>query len=456
MTAIDRARLQSIWELTWPQLTMMSCQFLIGITDVWAGGRIGPETQAAIGLISQCQMVFMALAIAASGGVVATVSQSLGAGRALRARRYVVLTVGGCIGAAVALAVAANLFRAPLLVLMRTPEAVIPSASLFLTVCIWSLPGQYAMSVGAAVFRAAKSVRKPLVPAMAACVVNVFGDLAFGLGWWGFPAYGAAGVAWSTFISVNGAGAVMLVLLARNGLLVRKAVPSRVWIRKGAPYLIKVAAPALGTSLLWQVGYMVLLMLTATLPTGSVAALAGLTAGLRVEALLFLPPVAFNMTASVLVGHALGRRDRDEARRVLFQILIMGCSVMSLVGACMWPWRAEIAAEFSTDPAVRAEIVSYLTYNILSVPFTAASVITTGALSGAGATVYPMLAYSFSVWGVRLPVAWVFGHVLWESSEGIYLSMLVSQMAQSSTLVWVAARLNWMRFAMLKGRDVSC
>ena len=448
MTTADQKRLKAIWELTWPQLAMMTCQFVIGITDAWAGGQIGPEAQATIGFITQFQMVFMALAMAASGGAVASVSQSLGAGRTLRARRYVALTVCTCVGAGMLIALASGVFRVPLLELAHTPQAMFSLATLFLTIYLWSLPGQYAMSIGAAVFRAAKSVKIPLIPAVAACVINVFGDLAFGLGWWGFPAYGAAGVAWSTFVSVNGAGLVMIILLLRARLLTRQGIPSWRWVRKGAPYLLKVAAPALGTSLLWQVGYMVLLMLTATLPHGEVAALAGLTAGLRVEALLFLPPVAFNMTAAVLVGHALGRGDRAEARRILFQMVTLACSVMSVAGACMWPWRAAIAAELTTDPAVRAEIVSYLTYNILCIPFTSASVVTAGSLSGAGATIYPMLAYSISVWLVRLPVAWLFGHILWQSADGIYLSMLVSQAAQASTLVWAASRLDWMRFAM--------
>lgn len=448
MTLMDTDRLKSIWQLTWPQLTMMSCQFVIGMTDAWAGGQIGPQAQATIGLISQWQMVCMALAIAASSGVVAAVSQSLGAGRLLRARRYVSLTVNGCVALGMLIALAAHMLRQPVLHLVRTPEAIMPMALLFLTVYVWSLPGQYAMSIGAAVFRAAKSVKKPLFPALAACVINVWGDLAFGLGWWGFPAYGAAGIAWSTFLSVNGAGLIMLWLLVRDRLLTRESLPPWRWVRTGGRYLLKVAAPALGTALLWQVGYMVLLILTATLPVGAVSALAGLTAGLRVEAVLFLPPVAFNMTASVLVGHALGRRDRQEARRVLFQILFLACALMSVAGACMWPWREAIAFALSTDAGVQAEIVAYLTYNILSVPFTAASVVLGGGLSGAGATVYPMLAYSVSVWLVRLPLAWFVGHVLWRSADGIYLAMLVSQVAQSSMLLWVAARRDWMRFAI--------
>jgi len=442
-----RDRLLDIWRLTWPQLAMLLCQFAIGITDVWASGRIGSEVQATVGLITQSQMVFMTLVMAASGGAVAAISQSFGANRDARAKRYIALAVYGSIVLGVVIAGTAYAGRVPFLRLIRTPEAMLSTALLFLTVTMFSLPGQYVMSIGAAVFRAARSVKKPLYAAMLAAVFNIFGDLAFGRGWWGFPAFGAAGVAWSTFVSVW-AGAVLMLAMLRRDKLLTAAFPRWRWVRAGGPYLLKVATPALGTSLLWQIGYMVLLVLTGSLPFGQVEALAGLTAGLRIEALLFLPAMAFSMTASVLVGHALGHHDAVEARRVMLNILAIACGVMSLVGLAMWPWRPELAALLAPNPQVQAEIIAYLNCNIPSVPFTVASVVLAGVLSGAGATIYPMLAYSITVWLVRLPLAWWLGHMIWQSAEGVYVSMLASQVLQSAALLWVAQRCDWTRFAM--------
>lgn len=445
---LNGKRLLEIGRLTWPQAVMLFCQFVIGITDVWAGGRIGPDTQAAIGLVTQCQMLFMSLAMAAVSGAVASVSQSLGAGETARARRYVSLVVIGGLGLGCLLAWIGHLLRVPTLVFVQTPEAMLPVAALFFSTYMWSLPGQYALTIGGAVFRAAKSVRMPLYVTLLVCAVNLFGDLAFGLGWWGFPAWGATGVAWATFASVTAGAVLMLALLVRARLLTVDGLPPLRWVRVGAPYLIRVAGPALGTSALWQSGYLVLFVITASLPRESVTALAGLTAGMRVEAFLFLPAVAFNMTASVLVGHALGAGDTAEARRVVLTILGIACAGMTLVGLCLWPWRVELAGLLAPDPGVARETAAYLAYNILSVPFTVASVVLAGALNGAGATVYPMLAFSVAVWLVRLPLAWLMGHVVWQDASGIYLSMLVSQMVQSSALLWVVLRCDWTRFAL--------
>lgn len=446
---LNQERLRGIWQLTWPQAMMLFCQFVIGITDVWAGGRIGPEVQASIGLVTQCQMVFMAIAMAAVSGAVASVSQSLGAGEDLRARRYVGLVVTGGIGLGCLLAWLGYALRVPFLLFVQTPEDILPVATLFFSTYLWSLPGQYALTIGAAVFRAAKSVMLPLYVTLTVCVLNIFGDLAFGLGWWGFPAYGAAGVAWATFVSVTAGALFLLFLLARARLLTLASLPPWRWIRVGAPYLLKVAGPALGTSVLWQSGYLVLFVITASLPRDSVTALAGLTTGMRVEAFLFLPAVAFNMTASVLVGHALGAGNKTEARRLVLTILGIACGGMSLAGLCVWPWRAELAGLLAPDPAVTRETANYLMYNILSVPFTVASVVLAGSFNGAGATVYPMAAFSLAVWLVRLPLAWFMGHVVWQDASGVYLAMLASQIVQSSILFWVLLRVDWTRFAMV-------
>lgn len=444
----QRTRFRSILSLTWPQMALLCCQFIIGITDVWAAGRLGSTVQASIGLITQCQMLLMALGMAAMSGTVATVSQSLGAKRYDRARRYVGLTLGAGFALSLILALTGYALRTEFVSMVQTPPEILDMASMFLVVTLWSLPGHYGMTLGGAVFRAAKMVMMPLYVGMAACVLNVVGDLGFGLGWWGFPAYGAAGIAWSTFTAVTFGAVVYMVMLVHAKLITRQSFPRWRWVRKGAPYLFKVAGPALGTSALWQSGYLVLFIITASLPFESVNALAGLTAGLRVEALIFMPAVAMNMTVSILVGHCLGAGQPLEARRVALVVVSAGCALMTLVAMGLWPLREMLAAAITPDEAVRAVTESYLSYNFLSAPFTVASVVLAGACNGAGATIYPLLAFSTAVWLVRLPVALLFGHYVWQSADGVFLGMLISQIVQSSMLFWVFFYRDWTRYAM--------
>ena len=142
---------------------------------------------------------------------------------------------------------------------------------------------------------------------------------------------------------------------------------------------------------------------------------------------------------------------QKQNRRCVIVAAVVFVALMAGATALLWPYAMKL-----TDPAVQAEIVAYLRFNIPSVPFTVASVVLAGVLGGAGATIYPMLAYGITIWLVRLPLAWYMGHVAWQSAEGVYLSMLVSQILQSSSLLWVVLRCNWTRFAMIGENSHHC
>ena len=82
---------------------------------------------------------------------------------------------------------------------------------------------------------------------------------------------------------------------------------------------------------------MTLFVLVASLPADSVNALAGLTAGLRVEALLFLPGMACNMSVAVLVGNSLGAGRPEEAKRVGLFMVLVAAAAMSGMAALFGP-----------------------------------------------------------------------------------------------------------------------
>ena len=83
-----------------------------------------------------------------------------------------------------------------------------------------------------------------------------------------------------------------------------------------------------------------------------------------------------------------------------------------------------------------------------SAPFTAASMILGGVMVGAGATRYNLAVFGSCFWLVRLPLAWIFGHIIWADASGVFMAMLASQMIQSAIMLHVLLRRDWMRFAM--------
>ena len=439
---------RDIWALAWPQILMMFLNFLIGFVDVYVGGRIGRETQAAIGLLAQAMFFFQVVASAVANGAVAAVSQSDGAGRFARANRYVWLCLLLGVAASGAILACGLPFRDLFLRLLQVPDPIRPTARYFLTVFLWLLPIQSFFVIANALFRARRLVMVPLYAWGLSAVLNALGDFGFGLGCFGLPDFGFAGVAWSTFVSVTAGMLFNFLALVRGGMLKPGLFPPWRWIRCGSRYLIKVAWPSGLMQIVWHTGYLVLFAITGSLPVGSVDALAGMSAGMRVESLLFLPPMAFNFTASILVGNLLGAGRPDLAKRVGYRILVAGLAAVTLVGAILWPFLPDAAALLSPQPAVAAQAVSYLRYNVLAIPFTVSGLILIGAMTGAGATLYTMFVTGSSIWLVRLPLAIWLGHVLLGRAEGVWISMFVSQAVQAMICLGVYQFANWTRFGM--------
>jgi len=426
----------------------MLFQFMIGLTDVAVAGRIHPHLQGIIGIITQFQFFLLVIGLALVNGSVAAISQSLGARLMLRADRYVGLLfkVGALFCAATVLI--GFIFAPHVLNLLRVPEELYAETLELWLLFLPVLPASYLTFITVAVFRANKIVGVPLVSAMVVCIINAVGDIGLGLGKFGMPNLGAHGLIYASILSVGAGGLFNLMVLIRKGLLARRSFSPWRWERRAFPYILKVALPSGGSHMLWQLGYMMLFMITNTLPRDNVVAVNGLAAGLRIEGLLFLPAMAFSFTASVLVGHCLGAGDRAEAKRVGLRVIAAGVLSMGLLAACIYPWLPEITHFVSPrDASVQAVAVSYMVFNLLAVPFTVISMTMGGIFSGAGATLYSLLAFSVGTWAVRLPLAWYMGHIVWQDASGVFVAMLVSQIVQASICLYIFFYRDWYRFA---------
>jgi len=437
-----------IWQLIWPQILIMYLQFFIGFTDVWVAGQLGANVQSAFGIVFQCVLFSQIIATAISSGGVATVSQSIGAGLHKRAKKYIVLIIMGsfCLGCIVA--TLGRTFGSNLFTILQIPNDILPIATDYWTVSLLTLPASYMFISTSAMFRAAKKVMPLLFVSLVLCITNLVGNLGFGLGYFGFPSYGYIGIAWTTFFCFLLGSTINCILLYHYNYLNKQSIPSFRWAKKSIGYLLKVSLPAGASQTVWQSGYLVLFGITASLPTDNISALAGLTAGMRIEALLFLPAFAFNATASVLVGNLLGAGNKEEAKSMGIIITATASLFISTIALCLWPFIDNLANLLSSEPKVQEQIVQYLYYNLIATPFTVSSMVMGGVMVGAGATIYNLMVFGSTFWLIRIPVAWLFGHIIWQSASGIFMAMLVSQVVQTFIMTIVLFKVDWARFAM--------
>ena len=361
---MTNAPYRTIWNLSWPQILMMIFHLMIGLVDVWVASKLGREIQASMGMISQSLVFFLVIAMATANGAVAAISQSIGAGLLNRARRYVGLCIilGALLG--LTILIIGFPFRNGILTILQVPQEMRYVMEYFIEVFLYLVPTYYMLIITNAIFRAQKRVMLPLYSMIIVTMLNTIGDLGLGLGMWGLPNLGYKGLAWATFGSITAGAVFNMLTLFRMGHLRRKTMAPFRWMKSAFPYLFKVAWPSGLMQLVWHSGYMVLYSITASLPENNIIALAGMTAGIRIESILFLPAFAFNMTASIIIGHYLGDGKADEAKKFGYRILFLAIGFLSISALLLWQVIYPVTAIIAPEQVVLDEAVNYLFYNM--------------------------------------------------------------------------------------------
>jgi putative MATE family efflux protein len=279
------------------------------------------------------------------------------------------------------------------------------------------------------VFRASGEVKKPLATMCIVSIINIIGDFVFVLGVSPFPKMGYTGIAVSTATSVT-VGMFINLLLLRQGRWRRFYSSPWGMSRETIGKVITFGWPAALLQIAWNAGTIVLYHILSRLGQGSITALAALTNGLRVEAVIYLPAFALNMAAAVLVGQNLGAKNPSRAEQVGWKISRAGVVLMTFMALVIFIWAPRFAALVTNDPSVLEETTRYLRINALSEPFMALSSVLGGGLQGAGDTRGAMRVIVVTMWLIRLPLAYLLALTLGYGATGAWVAMIISMIMQ--------------------------
>jgi MATE family multidrug resistance protein len=416
-------------------LLVMLFNFFVGFADIYVAGFIGPGVQAAVGFVGQFYFLVIIVANAISIGTLALVARAIGTGnrqKALQVSRQSMLFSGLI---ALALMVPGVVFYRQFIALAGFPPAIRQMAENFMRIFALSIGPNYLLIISNAIFRASGEVKKPLLTMFIVSVINILGDFFLVFGIFPFPRAGYIGIAISTASSVTIGICINLFFFTAAWW---KDFYARPW-RLSLDTIRKIASfgwPAAFLQVAWNAGTILLYSILSKLGSESIAALAAITNGLRIEAVIYLPAFALNMAASVLVGQNLGAGNPDRAEKVGWKIAHAGIILVSLMAIIIFIWAKSLAAVVTKSPAVLAETVRYLRINMLSEPFMAASSILGGGLQGAGDTRGTMWVIIIAMWFIRLPLAYLFALIFDYGAAGVWVAMIISMMLQGALMAF--------------------
>jgi putative MATE family efflux protein len=441
--AAARSLDRDIWAMAWPAILSLLLINLVDLVDVAMVGRLGRDSVAAVGYSAQYGHLVRTLLQSVGIACVALMARAIGAGDARRARG----ALAGSLSVALAMAAAMALLvlSAPKLLLgaLAADAHVAELATPYFQLVIGSML-VYAVSVTLeSAQRARRNTRIPLaIGAVAACV-KIGLNLVLIFGAFGLPRLELVGAGLATLAAELVSVTLYVAVARRTGVGREPLLPALADVRGAlgeAREVLRVSLPAIGERLALNLA---LLAYFAVLGRYGTAAIAAYAIGVRMLAFSWLPGIGFGTASATLVGQALGAGDVARARRAGWRAVGFSLGVMAVLGLSCVFLREPLARAFTSDAAIIEQLLPFLVMLAVAQPFMGVHFTLAGALRGSGDTVTPLLGAAAGNWGVRVPLAVVFAHVLRLPAVWVWAALVGDHVLRATWFVLAFRRGRW-------------
>ena len=271
------------------------------------GNFVGSEALAAVS--SSGNLIFMVtsffIGIASGAGVL--IGSSLGAGDRKRTETTVHTTVAFGIICSIIMTLIGIFLAPPILILMQTPEDVLPLSITYFRVYFAGAFGFVMYNTFVGILQAAGDSRHPLYYLIFSSVVNIILDLLFV----GPLQMGVAGAALATDISQIASALLCFVRLVRTDADYR-IVPKKIRIEKRT--LSLVLGQGLPAGLQNSVMGLSNVVIQSYINAYGTAAVAGIGAYIKIEGFVFIPITSFALAITTFVSQNRGPGRRNGSK----------------------------------------------------------------------------------------------------------------------------------------------
>ncbi len=321
-------------------------QLMFNAADLVVLGRFAPhQAMAAVGataaLIALIVNVFMGLSVGAN----ALAAVAVGAHDNAALEKTVHTAMLAALLGGIALGAVGWFAAAPVLDLICTPPDVFPHACRYMRIFCCGFPFLMLFNFGSAIMRSAGDTRRPLFYLIAAGTVNLLLNVllvaVFHLD--------AAGVAFATAVSHGISAALVLLHLLRvdGGIRLR---PGRLRIDGGT--ILKMLGVGLPAGIQGSFFAVSNLVIQSTVNSFGEAAMAGNTAAVSLESIVYTCSYSLHQAAITFTGQNLGGCHPARMRRGIICILLCSLTICELLGLLMLSCGDRLLSFYTCEPEV--------------------------------------------------------------------------------------------------------
>lgn len=447
---IEQNPTRIVWALAWPAVALNSLQVVNTLLDRFFIGHLPSSALTAQGGAINVMFLMFSLSMALGTSATALVSRAFGAQEPIEVRiasrqNLSVSMIAGIIMAISTALVAA--WSSSAILPHNDPQAIHMMTS-FLVIYGLALPGIYIIQTLAGSMRGVGDTKSPMVISgiqiflhMALNCVLIFPARTLG----GIAIPGAnmgldgAAAALAISSTLSAIGYMVYAIKTPLGKVWNVKLPSREWVGR----ILKIAVPA-ATMAFLRVASLTAFTLVLKGVADASAAIAAMSIGFGIESIMFMPSFGLAMAAASLVGQSLGAERPEKAERFGWIASHHGAAVsltLSLIIYAAAPWIAHGMLDGKQD--IGYETIWLIRALCCTEVFFAYAMVAMGAMQGAGDTVRPMWISVFCMWGLRVPLAYIFAIPMHFGAPGAWAAMSLSQGIQGIAAIVVFKQGAW-------------
>lgn len=375
-------------------------QLLFNAADVVVLGRfVGAEALAAVGSTTVLINLMVNLFIGLSVGVNVMVARYYAKRDEAQVQDIVHTAMFVALLGGILLIFAGFFLASPLLLLMGSPENVLPMSVLYMRIYFAGMPVILLYNFGAAILRAVGDTRRPLYYLILAGVVNVILNLFFVI----VCNMGVAGVALAT----TTANVISACLIIRALMTEENALhfdPRKMCLDKRVmEKIFTIGLPAGFQGIIFSISNV---LIQSSVNSFGATVMAGSTAAANLEGFVYNAMNAVYQANLSFTSQNIGAGRYSRINRILYTCLFVVTIIGAGMGILFRVFGVELLGIYSTDPEVIKAGLIRMTFICMVYFMCGWMDVLVGSLRGMGYAVLPMIVSLIGACGFR--IFWIF------------------------------------------------
>ena len=421
-----KAAFVSLISLSIPTILEEILSTLLQYVDTAMVGRLGEKATAAVSTTTTIGWLIHSIPGAIAVAMLALASKANGAGDEKELKKLAGQSIVYAFVIGIILETLALVLSPYIPVWMGVEADIVKPASLYFSVTSITLVFRTSSRVFAAMIRSIKDTKSPMYISVAENVLNVLLNVVF--------IYklelGVLGAAIASCISFGMGGIAMLAMMLSK----EKLRPSFVDIKPDTsimPEVFKIGFPALGTTVISCLGYIVFASMVSGMGTTIFAAH---SIAITAEEIVYIPGYGLRAATSTLVGNALGEGNVPKLKATQRVAILMTILIMVVNGTLLYIFSYPLMQLFTNSVNVAMIGSQMLKLVSFSEPFFGLMIVLEGISYGMGEVKHVFACESVSMWGVRILCAFICVKIFGLGLTAVWLCMIADNICKAVLL----------------------